>query len=154
MGHGGARNRSGPAPDPNSARSDRRGLTFTALPVSYEGPVPGFPLVGPSEREVEVWERVWRGPQGNAWSQPSEEWRHLTIGLYVRVFVACERFEGLPSGQTMAQLHRLADQVGLTPAGLRENGWSVAKDEVAAKAAAREPVEAAPRRKRRLTVAQ
>ena len=26
--------------------------------------------------------------------------------------------------------HRFADQIGLTPAGLRENGWAIAKDEL------------------------
>jgi hypothetical protein len=30
---------------------------------------------------------------------------------------------------------RLADQVGLTPAGLRENGWKVATDEIGARRA-------------------
>ena len=34
------------------------------------------------------------------------------------------------------QLHdRIADQIGLTPAGLRENGWAIAQDEVGAKRA-------------------
>lgn len=157
MGHGGARNRSGPAPDPRSGRSERRGLRFDALPAVYEGEVPEFPLPGASGREVEVWESVWRGPQGNAWCQPSERWRWLTIGLYVRVFVACEAFEGLPSGQSMAQLHRLADQVGLTPAGLRENGWVVARDEVGERASRRDEEASGGdggKRRRRLTVAQ
>ncbi|WEX03898.1 hypothetical protein [Rhodococcus sp. RCBS9] len=27
-------------------------------------------------------------------------------------------------------MFRLADQVGMSPAGLRENGWSIASDEV------------------------
>ena len=37
----------------------------------------------------------------------------------------------------LAQLHRFADQIGMTTAGLAEMGWKVAVDEVAAKAAER-----------------
>ena len=33
-----------------------------------------------------------------------------------------------------------AGQIGLTPAGLKENGWAIAKDELAAKAAERSPI--------------
>ena len=45
MARGGARNRSGPQPDPNSARSDRRGIKLTSLPATgYDGQVPDWPL--------------------------------------------------------------------------------------------------------------
>jgi len=33
----------------------------------------------------------------------------------------------------MGQVIRLADQIGLTPAGMKENGWALAADEVQAK---------------------
>jgi len=137
MTAGGSRNRNGSIPDPKSGRSDRRGVALTALPTSYDGPVPEFPLPDASEREVEVWFETWRLPQANAWSLPSEEWRLRTVAMWVRTAVRCEDPKVQPT--VLASLHRLADQVGLTTAGLAEIGWRVAADEVAAKAVAREP---------------
>lgn len=172
MARGGSRNRSGPAPDPSSGRSDRRGLSFTALPAQgYDGPVPAWPLpprsvwitfvedgarlkeLDPgatavvSEREAELWAWAWRTPQACAWAQPSEAWRLHTIAMWVRTYVLCESSEATAADK--GSLHRFADQIGLTPAGLRENGWAIAKDEVAAKAARAEQAEQ-PRRARRL----
>src|SRR5690349_10358530 len=93
--------RSGPAPDPNSARSDQRGIKVTALPASgYSGAVPDFPLpkrviwnewfegsgrdrekrrerdegatASVWERELELWTWMWKTPQACAWAMPSE----------------------------------------------------------------------------------
>jgi hypothetical protein len=132
MPSGGARNRSGPKPDPNSGRSDRRGYSLTALPTTYDGPVPEFPLSQASDRELELWEQKWRGPHGAAWSQPSEEWRLWDVALWVRTAVRCEDPEAPAS--ILAQLNRLGDRAGLSTAGLAEMGWKVAVDEVGAKA--------------------
>ena len=134
MARGGARNRSGPPADPNSARSDARGYKLTALPAEgYTGPVPDFPLPSPSERELEVWASAWRTPQACAWSMPSEAWRQRTVALWVRTTVRCEDPEA-PSA-LLGQLHRFADQVGMTTAGLAEMGWSVAVDQLATRRA-------------------
>ena len=172
MARGGARNRSGPAPVEGSARSDARGYSLTALPAEgFRGPVPVWPLPprqvwiayrvdGDSvrerdkgaealvaAREAELWEWAWRTPQACAWSLPSESWRARTVALWVRVSVRCEDADAPAS--LFAQLHRLADQVGLTTAGLAEMGWKVAVDEVAAKRAVR-PAEPPVKRERRL----
>jgi hypothetical protein len=53
----------------------------------------------------------------------------------VRLSVRCEDPEAPAS--LLAQLHRFADQIGMTTAGLAEMGWKVAVDEVAEKAAAK-----------------
>lgn len=146
MASGGARNRSGPPVDPNSGRSDQRGIKLTALPTSYDGPVPDFPLPNASERETEVWAQTWKLPQANAWALPSESWRVRTVAMWVRLSVRCEDPEA--GAALFAQLHRFADQIGLTTAGLSEMGWQVAPDEVAPR---REPVAADPvKRERRL----
>lgn len=155
MPRGGARNRSGPQPDKDSARSDRRGYKLTALPSEgYQGHVPNFPLprvpvyvlgigVGGKpvkiydedatgarrERELELWEWLWRTPQACAWSMPSERWRFNTIALYTRTFVICEGPDATAADKN--SLHRFADQIGMTTAGLAEMGWAVAVDEVA-----------------------
>jgi len=128
--HGGARNRSGPVKDPESERSQQAGYTLQTLPAEgYKGPVPGFPLPGASDRELEVWEWAWSTPQAAAWALPSEVWRHRTVALWVRTSVRAEEPE-VPAS-VLAQLHRFADQIGMTTAGLAEMGWRVAVDETA-----------------------
>lgn len=146
--------RSGPAPDPNSARSDQRGISFTALPSSgHEGAVPEFPLPKRSvyskewneagkqvqvydaaetarvhDRELEYWAWLWRTPQACAWALASESWRLPSIALYTRTFVICESGEATAADK--GSLHRFADDIGMTPAGLRVNGWAIAQDEL------------------------
>lgn len=127
MASGGARNRSGPAVDPRSGRSDGRGLKFTALPrEGFLGEVPEFPLPGALAREVEVWEAAWRTPQAAAWAV--EPWRWRTVALWVRVSVRVEDPDA--PAALLGHVHRFADQIGLTPAGMKENGWALAADEV------------------------
>lgn len=154
MSKGGARNRSGPQADPHSGRSDRRGYTLTALPSEgYREEVPEFPLPkilvyweyfedkkrvrevdedateARRERELELWRWAWSTPQACAWSlQP---WRWHAVAMWVRTSALCESAEATAADKN--SLHRFADQVGLTPAGLRENGWAIAVDEMAEK---------------------
>lgn len=133
MGHGGARNRSGPAASEDSGRSDRRGFSLTALPSEgYQGEVPDWPLVEPATAaELIVWERAWRTPQACAWSMPSEVWRAPFVAQWVRVHVRCSAPDA-PAG-LFAAMFRLEDRIGLSTAGLAEMGWKVAVDETAAK---------------------
>lgn len=159
MASGGARNRSGPQADPSSGRSDRRGFTLTALPSEgFKGDVPEFPLQpivlfmeyfegtgrdrtkikerddGETEsfreRESEVWAEAWTTPQACAWSMAS--WRWPIVGEYCRLKTIVE-FDPSASAALVGQLHRYRDQLGLTPAGLKDNGWAIAPDEVGAK---------------------
>src|SRR5690625_722497 len=119
----------------------------------YRGEIPEFPLPGASERELEVWAQAWRTPQACAWSMPSESWRQRTVALWVRTSVRCEEPDAPAS--LLGQVHRFADQIGMTTAGLAEMGWAVAVDQVAARAAEKSDDEApkeAP--KRRLRAAQ
>lgn len=132
MSRGGARNRSGPKADETSGRSDARGYSLTALPAEgYAGPVPEFPLPMQSDRELEVWAQAWTTPQACAWSMPSEAWRMNTVAMWVRVKVRCEDPD--VGAALLGQLHRFADQIGMTTAGLAEMGWKVAVDETASK---------------------
>jgi len=70
---------------------------------------------------------------------PSEAWRARTVAMWVRTVVRCE--EPQAPASLLAQLHRFADQIGMTTAGLAEMGWKVAVDDLAAK---REDEPAAP----------
>jgi len=128
MPRGGARNRSGPQADPSSERSEQRGLQFRLLPrEGFTGCVPAYPLPTPTVRERALWKSLWRTPQAAMWNV--ERWRVYTVGQYCRWAVRAEDQDA--SASTLAQVHRLADQLGLTPAGLKENGWRLAVDELA-----------------------
>lgn len=158
MASGGSRNRSGPKKQEGSGRSDAAGYSLTALPAEgYSGPVPRFPLrrrtvmrwefedkrryqvvdddetEAVADRERELWEWAWSTPQACAWSMPSESWRINTIALWVRTFVICEGSEATAADK--GSLHRFADQIGMTTAGLAEMGWKVAVDELGARRA-------------------
>lgn len=174
MSQGGARNRSGPPSDPNSARSDRRGVSLTALPSEgFKGIAPEFPLPvrvvvdvrwedgskvtegdrdsteALRDRELELWEWAWSTPQACAWAMPSEGWRIHSVAMWVRTAVICEGTDGTAADKN--SLHRFADQIGLTPAGLKENGWSIKTDDLAQKASCKtnETKKAPPERRMR-----
>jgi hypothetical protein len=51
------------------------------------------------------------------------------VAEYVRLKVTVELDPG-SNAALVGQLHRYREQIGLTPAGLRLNGWQVARDEV------------------------
>jgi len=148
MTAGGARNRSGRATSPTS----ESGLSLSALPSEgFQGKPPRWPLSKPSVRERAVWRALWKTPQACAWTLPSERWRTVTVAMYTRTLVRCEDPEAPAS--LLAQLHRFADQIGMTTAGLSEMGWKVAVDEVGQARSAKitesvEPVEPPKRRPR------
>ncbi len=151
MAKGGARNRSGPRPDPQSGRSERRKFVLTALPADgFDGEVPEFPIPADSdsevfrEREIDLWFDAWRTPQACAWSM--QPWRNRIIAQYCRLAAMVELAEE-PGPGLIGQLHRFRDQLGLTPAGLRENGWSIAEAAVRIEAVPSE-VERVPLRRR------
>ena len=134
MPRGGARNRSGPQANPQSLRSGQRGLVLSSLPnEGYHGDVPEFPLPMSSDRELILWAQVWTYPQACAWAL--ETWRWNTVAMWVRTFVVCEGAEATAADKS--SLHRFADQIGLTPAGLKENGWAIAAVEVGTPARAK-----------------
>jgi hypothetical protein len=131
MTRGGSRNRSGPQKDPSSLTSAAQGVVFHALPAAgYDGKIPDFPLPAMSDREDEVWGELWRTPQAAAWSV--EPWRWRVVAMYVRWSVRMEDAEA--NAALVSQVIRLGDQIGMTPAGLRENGWQIAAAEVEQKA--------------------
>lgn len=173
MPSGGARNRSGPQADPNSGRSDARGFVLTALPSEgYKRKAPAFPLPrilrwnvfyenkvkkrevdegatdGFRERELAIWAEAWKTPQACAWSM--ESWRWPVLAEYCRLKTVIEQ-EPEANAALVGQLHRFRDQLGLTPAGMKENGWAIAKDQVAAQRTAKKTTakKAAPARRLR-----
>lgn len=125
MARGGARNRSGPQPVEGSRNSDRKGLVLTALPpTGFDGEAPEFPLPEVSVREDKFWAMLWTTPQACAWAL--EPWRWHVVAMYARTFVLAESADE-PNAALLGQVHRFGDQIGLTPAGLKENGWKIAE---------------------------
>jgi len=99
-----------------------------------------------ADREAQLWEWAWRTPQAAAWAR--EPWRWLTVANWVRTQVIIESDEATAADK--GAIHRFADQIGMTPAGLRENGWAIAaaKIEPPAKGEGDTPA-AAPKRRLR-----
>ncbi|MHA7132550.1 hypothetical protein [Oerskovia turbata] len=79
-----------------------------------------------ADREAQLWEWAWRTPQAEAWSR--EPWRWLTVANWVRTQVIIEGDEATAADK--GSVHRFADQIGMTPAGLKENGWAIAAAEI------------------------
>ena len=87
MASGGARARSGPAPDPNSLRSAKGKSDWVTLPAVPNVDVPEFPLPAASARELELWESHWVMPQAVLWVRNGQE---LALAIYVRTFAEAE----------------------------------------------------------------
>ena len=152
MTHGGSRNRSGPKADPKSARSESRKLAESVVTLpskGFTGRIPAWPLSRASAQERDVWKWAWRTPQAAQWAQ--EPWRHRTVALWVRWSVRSE--DPNCSATAVTASIRLADQIGMTPAGLVENGWKISEDDVgkarASKAAAVAEEKPVPKRRLR-----
>lgn len=134
MASGGARSHSGPPPDPESRTSERRGYTLTALPnEGYAGEAPDVAdhLIAPTPRHEKVWADLWTTPQACAWSV--ERWRIPVVADLVKYIVRLDDPEAPASFAT--SVRQLRDDLGLSSQGLRLNGWAIAVDEVAKKAA-------------------
>lgn len=72
MTSGGARSRSGPAPDPNSLKtmkSQAAGAWLTLPAEGRTGEAPPFPSPNMTQREGELWESMWRKPQAIIWER-------------------------------------------------------------------------------------
>lgn len=121
MPKGGARTRSGPAPDPNALRRERDAGEWTILPAEgREGATPDWPFEEQSFREIVLWERLWRMPQALMWERYGQE---LEVALYVRRLAEAERPDSAVVLSTLVR--QMADSLGLTTPGMRGNRWRV-----------------------------
>lgn len=125
---GGARSRSGPAPDPNALHRERDAGDFVKLPRSgREGATPDWPLAKQTRREAELWELEWRRPQAIMWERNGQE---LEVALYVRSVVAAEKTSAAVSARTLVRQQQ--DALGLSVPGLLRNRWVIVGDEAEA----------------------
>lgn len=130
MGSGGARTRSGPAPDPMALRRDRRDdAEWTTLPAEGRaGDPPAWPLTRATIREAHMWAKLWAKPQAVQWAKLGQE---MEVALYTRRFVEAEKPKAAASLTTLVR--QMADALGLTIPGMRVNRWRIATDQVAEK---------------------
>jgi hypothetical protein len=121
MAKGGARARSGPAPDPDALRRERDAGEWTILPAEGRtGPAPEFPLMFMTIREEQLWERLWCKPQALMWDRYGQ---HLEVALYVRRLAEAEAAESAVNLSTLVR--QMADSLGLTTPGMRANRWRI-----------------------------
>jgi hypothetical protein len=120
---GGARARSGPAPDPNALRRDRPSDgQWTHLPAAgRQGEAPEWPLSRVTRRELELWTREWRRPQAVMWEANGQ---HVEVALYVRSLVGAERPKASVALRTLVRQQQEA--LGLSLPGLLRNRWIIA----------------------------
>lgn len=127
MVSGGARARSGPAPDPNALRRDRKDdKAWVDLPVVPVDEVPEFPLGDGSSAELALWAELWGKPQAHMWLLLGLKWQ---VAAYVRAFsesVLREASAGLKTA-----VLRMEDYLGLSTVGMGQLRWRIAADEVA-----------------------
>lgn len=122
MPKGGARARSGPAPDPMSVRQTEE---WVELPAGGRpGDAPEWPLSDASGRELVVWGRLWSKPQAVMWDA---EGQHDVVALYVRRF--CEAEERGSATNLSTLVRQMADSLGLTTPGRRANRWMIAAED-------------------------
>lgn len=147
---GGARSRSGPAPDPNALRRDRDKQEWTHLPAAGRTtPAPEWPLSRQTKREAALWEREWRRPQALMWEANGQE---TEVALYVRALRTAEQ----PKAPTAARslVCRQMAELGISVPGLRSNRWIIADEEARQPQVARAAGMASARDRLRLVVGE
>jgi hypothetical protein len=130
MTSGGARPRSGPAPDPNALRRDRKDDgEWTTLPrEGFAGPIPDFPLTEATTVELDLWAELWEKPQGYMWDKLALKFQ---VATYVRTYLEAN-VSGASSSLKTAVMSMEA-QLGLSTDGFKVQRWKFSEDELAEK---------------------
>ncbi len=129
MAKGGARANSGPPPDPNALRRDRKddqGEWLDLPAVGRQGDTPDWPLSEAGEWELKFWEREWRRPQAVQWerNQQFEE-----VALYCRALADAQ----LPDAKTPSRtlVKQMMENLGISLPGLMRNRWRIIGGDIA-----------------------
>lgn len=121
---GGARSRSGPAPDPMALRRNRDGDDWVTLPWDGRaGDPPSWPFADQTAREMKLWSDLWKLPQATEWEKiPGVA---LDVALHTRKWAEAEK----PGASTeLAKLVRMQrEDLGLSQSGLARMRWKIGR---------------------------
>lgn len=133
---GGARARSGPPPDPNALRRDRKSdAGFVLLPASGRvGDPPPWPLTEASPREAHLWVAFWAKPQAILWESNGQAFE---VAMHVRCFAEAE----VPNASTAVRtlVRQQADALLLTIPAMHSARVRISVDEMRGKREAPPP---------------
>lgn len=137
MTSGGARPRSGPAPDPNALRRGRKddGQWITLPAEGRTAPAPDWPLTGPTPREAEMWAHFWRKPVALIWER-DQQFEH--VAMFVRMFVEAEQEKA--RAEDRKTVKQMFADLYLTSDSMLKARLRIASDEVADKRETTTPV--------------
>lgn len=98
-----------------------KGREFVALPVDgWDGEPPSWPFEPLDQPELDMWARLWRKPQALMWDR-------LGLGdqvaLYVRSYLEAAQPEA--SAGIRTAVLRMETELGISVAGMRQNGWDI-----------------------------
>lgn len=128
MARGGARVNSGPPPDPNALRRERKDdkAGWRLLPPEGRaGDAPEWPL-GPATEgvaldhavEADMWATLWKAPQAVVWDELG--WT-MEVALYCRYMAMASAGDMKAAGEA----RQWSDRLGLNPAAMLRNRWKV-----------------------------
>lgn len=125
-------------------------VEVSSLPMAgYSGRVPAFPLPKihrgidsegrPNraaadsfrKREMDIWREVWKTPQAAAWS--IDPWRWPTVAEFCRIKAAVE-LDPDSNAALLSRLREYRNEIGLSPDGMKANGWAISRDQVTPRA--------------------
>ena len=128
MTSSGARARSGPPPDPNALRRDRKSDADWSVIPNEGMAAPAWPLTEISERETELWAAFWLKPQSNLWDQNGQVYE---VAMHVRCFAEAEQPGALTNLRTLVR--QQADALLLTMPAMLSARVKIAGDDLKTK---------------------
>lgn len=122
---GGSRHGAGRPADPNSMRSQIRGLAgkedFVTLPAAGRTePAPDWPLELCTSDEFILWTKLWAKPQALMWDIVGLE---FAVALYVRTYF--EAAEPKSSAGVKTAALRMESELGLSMLGMKTLAWQI-----------------------------
>lgn len=124
MPKGGARATSGPAPDPNALRRNRKSdaAGWTTLPAEGRtGPTPEYPLEDVQPREWDLWRELWTRPQAIMWEELGLSFE---VALFARTLARAEGHK--PRTEDAKLARQYLESLGLTAPGMARLRWKIA----------------------------
>lgn len=125
MSRGGARANSGPPPDPNALRRDRKSddAGWRVLPhEGRQGDPPAWPLTESTKREDVLWAAEWARPQAVVWEENGQQ---VEVAMYVRALAEAEQIGASTNSRTLVK--QLQEALGVSLPGMLRLRWKIDK---------------------------